>query len=316
LIAPNPGAHVVQVVFASPQYIQKAHQDRSQRPEQGGRQPVRRAHPSHRSRPCNPHCRLRASPELGLLAWREGKGIQDTIEVALPTPYAKLPVAADSFFSVQDAQGRTHYFLEADRGRMTLERFTRKLAYSAYDEAERQNKKVGIRRFRVLTLMTGEARMQSLMQAARKAEEVRRAPATMFLFTTEEKLAQPESIFEKIWLRIGEEEPSSLGLVRKSHMEGESTIRRFHNMIPRFAMDHSAPMLANFEALPEILTAAELENFLRIDRKTTYRYVQKGLIPPMRIESNVRFSKHQVQRWLEERSFPPRPVNRNGAKRQ
>jgi excisionase family DNA binding protein len=81
-------------------------------------------------------------------------------------------------------------------------------------------------------------------------------------------------------------------------------------------MDHSAPMLANFEALPEILTAQELEKFLRIDRKTIYSYVQRGLIPHMRIESNVRFSKHQVQRWLEERSFQPRPVRRDGAKRQ
>jgi hypothetical protein len=35
-----------------------------------------------------------------------------------------------------------------------------------------------------------------------------------------------------------------------------------------------------------------------------------------RIESNVRFSKHQVMRWLEERSFQPRPVNGKGAQRQ
>jgi excisionase family DNA binding protein len=65
-------------------------------------------------------------------------------------------------------------------------------------------------------------------------------------------------------------------------------------------MGHSAPMLA----------------VLQIDRKTIYAYVQRGLIPYMRIESNVRFSKHQVMRWLEERSFRPRPVNGKGAKRQ
>jgi len=81
-------------------------------------------------------------------------------------------------------------------------------------------------------------------------------------------------------------------------------------------MGHSAPMLANFEALPEMLTAEELEKFLRIDRKTIYRYVQLGLIPYVRMESNLRFSKHQVQRWLEERSFQPRPVHGNGARRQ
>jgi hypothetical protein len=82
------------------------------------------------------------------------------------------------------------------------------------------------------------------------------------------------------------------------------------------AMDRSAPMLANFEALPKILTAQEPEKFLRINRKTIYSYVQCGLISHMRIESNARFSKHQVQRWLEEHSLQPRPVNGKGAKRQ
>jgi len=84
----------------------------------------------------------------------------------------------------------------------------------------------------------------------------------------------------------------------------------------RFVIGHSTRILANVEILPETLSAKELEAFLRIDVKTIYNYVQRGLIPHMRIESNVRFSKHQVLRWLEERSFQPRPVNRNGAKRQ
>ena len=81
-------------------------------------------------------------------------------------------------------------------------------------------------------------------------------------------------------------------------------------------MGHSAPMLANFEALPEMLTAKDLEALLQIDRKTIYSYAERGLIPYVRIESNLRFSKHQVLEWLQERSFQPRPVNRNGARRQ
>src|SRR6266481_3976729 len=36
-------------------------------------------------------------------------------------------------------------------------------------------------------------------------------------------------------------------------------------------MAHSAPILTNAEALPEILTAKELEAFLRIDVKTCLR---------------------------------------------
>ena len=81
-------------------------------------------------------------------------------------------------------------------------------------------------------------------------------------------------------------------------------------------MGHSTPILASAETLPEILTAKELEALLRIDVKTIYRYVQEGRIPYLRMESNLRFSKHQVLQWLQERSFEPRPVNRNGAKRQ
>ncbi len=81
-------------------------------------------------------------------------------------------------------------------------------------------------------------------------------------------------------------------------------------------MDHSEPILAAFEVLPDMLTAKDLEALLQIDRKTIYAYVQRGLIPYLRIESNVRFSKHQVMRWLEERSFLPRSVHGKGARRQ
>ena len=35
------------------------------------------------------------------------------------------------------------------------------------------------------------------------------------------------------------------------------------------------------------------------------RAAELKMLCNMRIESNVRFSKHQVMRWLEERSFQP-----------
>jgi hypothetical protein len=54
------------------------------------------------------------------------------------------------------------------------------------------------------------------------------------------------------------------------------------------------PMPANAETLPEIHTAKELEAFQRIDAKTINSYMQRGLIPHMRIESTVRFPKHQA----------------------
>ena len=44
-------------------------------------------------------------------------------------------------------------------------------------------------------------------------------------------------------------------------------------------MDHSAPMLASFEVLPDMLTAKDLEAVLQIDRKTIYAYAQRGGVP-------------------------------------
>jgi predicted site-specific integrase-resolvase len=65
-----------------------------------------------------------------------------------------------------------------------------------------------------------------------------------------------------------------------------------------------------------MLTAKDLEGLLQIDRKTIYSYAERGLIPYIRIESSLRFPKHRVLRWLEERSFQPRAVNGNGARHQ
>ena len=58
--------------------------------------------------------------------------------------------------------------------------------------------------------------------------------------------------------------------------------------------------------LPGLLTAKELEAILKIDVKTIYSYVQRGLIPYVRIQSNVRFVKVEIILWLEEQTYRPR----------
>jgi predicted DNA-binding transcriptional regulator AlpA len=50
----------------------------------------------------------------------------------------------------------------------------------------------------------------------------------------------------------------------------------------------------------ELLTAKEVEELLRIDVKTIYGYVQRGLIPYVRIQSNLRFVKSEVLAWVTE----------------
>ncbi len=63
--------------------------------------------------------------------------------------------------------------------------------------------------------------------------------------------------------------------------------------------------VSNVGQVAEMLTAKELERLLKISVKTIYRYVQQGLIPYVRIQSNVRFPKRQISEWLERQSYQP-----------
>jgi excisionase family DNA binding protein len=57
---------------------------------------------------------------------------------------------------------------------------------------------------------------------------------------------------------------------------------------------------------PEMLTARDLEALLQIDRKTIYSYAQRGLIPYVRIQSNLRFRRTEIEGWIEKHSYRPK----------
>ena len=65
-----------------------------------------------------------------------------------------------------------------------------------------------------------------------------------------------------------------------------------------------------------MLTAKELQQLLKISVKTIYSYVQRGLIPYVRIQSNVRFPKQRILEWIEQQSYDPRPRKKNLTKRR
>jgi predicted DNA-binding transcriptional regulator AlpA len=65
---------------------------------------------------------------------------------------------------------------------------------------------------------------------------------------------------------------------------------------------------------PQLLTAKDLEALLQIDVKTIYSYVQRGLIPYVRIQSNLRFRRQEVLDWVASQSYPPR-ASVNGYRR-
>ncbi len=141
---------------------------------------------------------------MRLLFWKEGAELFDRVEVALPQGYTRVPVAPDAFFALEDAKGRMNFFLEADRGTMTVKRFVRKLqAYAAYFRDGRQKNKFGIRFFRVLTVTTTPARKSNLVSAAAQDEQLAGLDR-MLLISVESRLSlqTPESVLSMIWTTL------------------------------------------------------------------------------------------------------------------
>lgn len=57
-----------------------------------------------------------------------------------------------------------------------------------------------------------------------------------------------------------------------------------------------------------LLTARDLEDWLKIDVKTIYAYVTRKIIPYVRIQSNVRFRENEIRRWLTRHNNTPASI--------
>lgn len=69
---------------------------------------------------------------------------------------------------------------------------------------------------------------------------------------------------------------------------------------------------SSLDDLPDMLTAKELEKILKIDVKTIYSYVQRGLIPYVRIQWNVRFLRGQILEWIADQNYLPHSTRTTG----
>ena len=63
-----------------------------------------------------------------------------------------------------------------------------------------------------------------------------------------------------------------------------------------------------------LMTAKQLAEALAISEKTIYAYVAKGLIPFIKIQSNVRFRPQAVRQWLGHKEYLPSDL-RPGSRR-
>jgi len=112
-----------------------------------------------------------------------------------------LPLAPDAFFTIEDKDDLLHFFLEADRSTMTLDRFLDKIrAYWQCWKEERHKERFNISVFRVLTTTISKERKENLRQLTKRADDNQRG-SEMFLFACEKdfNLEKPESILEPIW---------------------------------------------------------------------------------------------------------------------
>ena len=118
----------------------------------------------------------------------------------------------DAFFTLEDKDDVINFFLEADRGTMTTERFVNKLkTYWSWRSDERLKEKLRLSRFRFLTIAPSERRSDSLRNAG-KGGDPRGEGSLMFLFTseTEYNLSEPKKLFEPIWKSPKEETPHTI----------------------------------------------------------------------------------------------------------
>ena len=51
--------------------------------------------------------------------------------------------------------------------------------------------------------------------------------------------------------------------------------------------------------MEELITLEELSRYLKISKPTLYKMVEKGKIPALKIGSQWRFKKAEINRWVE-----------------
>lgn len=122
--------------------------------------------------------------------------------------HTKLSVVPDRVFAIEYPNAaakpqRAYFFLEADRGTMPVQRksltqssFHRKLlAYEATWSQAFHKSKFGFSRFRVVTVTTSAARVQSLLNVCTELKRGR----GLFLFADKSMFDAPDSILLSVW---------------------------------------------------------------------------------------------------------------------
>ena len=156
-------------------------------------------------------CLALAAKRLGakILRWSQGEELKRLLRQAHGENPSLVP---DGLFTILHNGDEINFFLEADRGTMTTEKFVNKLKiYWSWKMNERLKNELRLTRFRVLTIAPSERRSDSLRNAG-KGGDPRGDGSLMFLFTSETKysLSEPKKLLELIWKSPKDDAPHSI----------------------------------------------------------------------------------------------------------
>ena len=140
---------------------------------------------------------LKNNADAKLARWVQG----NDLKVLLRGRGSSPELVPDAFFTIEDKGDLLHFFLEADRGTMTQERFVEKLRiYWKWWSEKRCEVSLGVTRFRVLTIAPNDTRIDNLCRAAKDADP-RKQGSLMYLFASETQysVAAPDGILKTEW---------------------------------------------------------------------------------------------------------------------
>lgn len=134
----------------------------------------------------------------------------DYDRVRVPGKGRPVALVPDSYFSLHiPDRGTTHFFLELDRGTMTVARFREKVeTYVTYYKSGAYTRRYEARGFRVLTVVdgVGVGRVENLVKAAGNVPAVGRR----FWFAHLAQVAAADPLTEAVWRLPGQQAAEAL----------------------------------------------------------------------------------------------------------
>jgi hypothetical protein len=134
----------------------------------------------------------------------EGEIKADYDRVKIPSRAGTVALVPDGYLTLDvPGRGRTHFFLELDRGTMTLPRFREKVeAYVAYYKTGAYSKRYQAQGFRVLTVVDGaaERRVNNLAETTAQVGGIGRR----FWFVQAEQVTERSVLSAPVWYIAGQ----------------------------------------------------------------------------------------------------------------